>query len=285
MSHSPDGRTDAAPTIERAGVGAIAGRRDSPTQRALRVLACFSPARRELSLTEIAAETDLPMSTAHRIVGELASWGALVRSGRSGYHVGIRLCEIAASSPHGTGLREISWPYLEDVYEATRENVLLAVRDGVDMVYVARLSGRDSVPVLREVGRRRSLTTTGTGLALLAHSPTDVQDEVLSRPLRRYTDRTVTDPDELRVLLAEVRRTGFAATEGTLRPGTMGCGVPVRGANDEVVASLGAVAHAATMQPRLLVPVLMGAARGLSRELGAPSAQRFQRGTRRTCPA
>jgi DNA-binding IclR family transcriptional regulator len=249
------------------------------------VLACFSPTRRELSLTQIAVATGLPMSTAHRIVGELVGWGALVRGARSGYHVGIRLCEIAASSPHGTGLREISWPYLEDVYEATRENVLLAVRDGLDMVYVARLSGRDSVPVLRDVGRRRSLTTTGTGLVLLAHAPTEVQDEVLRRPLRRYTTRTVTDPDELRVILAEIRRTGFAATEGTLSPAAMGCGVPVRGANDEVVASLGAVAHSGTATPRMLVPVLMGPARGLSRELGAPSAQRSLPGSRRSCPA
>ncbi|OMQ16762.1 hypothetical protein A7K94_0200515 [Modestobacter sp. VKM Ac-2676] len=260
-------------------------RRDSPTQRALRVLACFSPTRRELSLTQIAAETGLPMSTAHRIIGELVSWGALVRGRRAGYHVGIRLCEIAASSPHGTGLREISWPFLEDVYEATRENVLLAVRDGCDMVFVARLSGRDSVPVLREVGRRRSLVSTGAGLVLLAHSPIEIQDEVLSRPLRRYTAKTVTDPDELRVILAEVRRTGFAATDGWLALPTMGCGVPVRGTNDEVVASLSAVAHTDLTTPRMLVPALMGAARGLSRELGAPSAQRSQPGSRRSFSA
>ena len=59
-------------------------------------------------------------------------------------------------------------PFLQDVHTAIRDTVHLAVRDGMSSLYVERISGRESVPVVSQVGSRLPLHATGVGKVLLA---------------------------------------------------------------------------------------------------------------------
>lgn len=67
-----------------------------------------------LRLAEISRHTGLPLTTAHRLVKELADWGALEREPGGGYRIGLRLWEIASLAPRGLGLREAALPHLSD---------------------------------------------------------------------------------------------------------------------------------------------------------------------------
>lgn len=241
----------------------------SVTSRALSILAAFSAQRRELTLSEIARATGLPLTTAHRLVAELATWGALERDERGRYRIGLRLWEIGALAPRTVGLREAALPFLEDLYEATHENVHLAVRDGDEALYLERISGRDSVRVISRVGGRLPLHATGVGLVLLAFAEVEAQERVLAQPLRRFTDRTVTAPDELRRILAEVRRTGVAVSHGYLEETALSVAAPVRDRSGQVVAALSIVVPM-TCAPGPFLPAVTAAARGVSRALGAP---------------
>ncbi|HEY4420454.1 MAG TPA: IclR family transcriptional regulator, partial [Pseudonocardia sp.] len=167
----------------------------SVTVRVLQVLAAFSAERPELMLTEISRRTALPLTTTHRIVGELAEWGALERATDGRYRVGLRLWEVGALAPRGLGLRETAMPFLEDLYEVTRQNVQLAVLDGDEAVFVERLSKRGAVHVLTRVGGRLPLHATGVGQVLLAFGGPELQERVLAGTLKRYTDRTLCDPE------------------------------------------------------------------------------------------
>lgn len=251
--------------------------RESPSRRILRLLEAFSVGHTELNLTEISQRAGLPLSTTYRLVGELVEWGALERGPNGRYRVGLRLWEIAALAPRALGLRETAFPFLEDLYLATHENVLLAVRDGTELVFVERLSGHQAVPVLTKIGRRRSLHATSAGLVLLAHAPVDIQQRVLSSPLRRYTANTVVDPARLRVDLAEIRRQGFAVCEGHMARDALSVAAPIREATDTVTAALSVVVPLADADHRRLVPAVLAAARGISRALRAPSAQQTRR--------
>jgi DNA-binding IclR family transcriptional regulator len=233
--------------------------------RVLDVLAAFDGA--DLTLTDIARRARLPLTTAHRIVGELATWGALERAANGRYRIGLRLWEVGALAPRGLGLRERAMPFLEDLVEVTRQNVQLAVLDGRDAVYVERLSGRGAVNVITRVGGRLPLHATGVGLVLLAHADLDLQEQVLAGPLHRYTAKTVCRPDELRRMLAEVRRTGVAISDGPIELIALSIAAPVRGPRGEVVAALSVVVPAGS-DARTYVPVVRAAARGVSRALG-----------------
>ncbi|WP_314173197.1 IclR family transcriptional regulator [Streptomyces winkii] len=241
----------------------------SVTGRALGVLEAFSPAAPVLTLTEISRRTGLPLTTAHRLVNELAGWGALERGPEGGYRIGLRLWEIAALAPRGLGLREVALPHLSDLARVTGENVQLAVREELCVVYVERLAGCASVPVLTRVGGRFALTPTSVGRVLLAYASADVQERALAQRHVRYTERTECDPARLRQVLAEVRQTGVAVCERQVTMDSVSVAAPVHGPGHEVVAAVSVVAHVETVPAHTLVPLVQVAAAGISRALGA----------------
>jgi len=244
------------------------------TARVLGILSAFGPGAEALTLSGIARAAGLPLSTAHRLVGELTAWGALERGEDGSYRIGLRLWEVGALAPRSLGLRERAMPYLEDLYEATRQNVQLAVRDGHEVVYVERLAHPEAVRVFSRVGGRMPLHATGVGQVLLAYAPAVVQEEVLAGPLPPLTPKTITDPHALRRALAAVRREGVAVCDGMVDLLSLSVAAPVRGEDERVVASLSVVVPSAGADPRAIVPAVRAAARGISRALGSPTARR-----------
>jgi DNA-binding IclR family transcriptional regulator len=244
------------------------GSERSVADRLLHVLGAFDERHRELTLSAIAARAGLPLATAHRLVKRLAEWGALERGPDGAYHIGLRLWEVATLAPRGLGLRHAALPFMEDLYETTHENVQLAVMDGGETVYIELISGRSAVIVRTTVGSRWPLHATGVGLVLLAHSPPELQERICSAPLRRFTDHTITDPNRLRAVLADVRRTGGVLSDRQVTPDAVSVAAPIRDASGTVVASVSLVVpHAGGDAPALL-PAVRLAARGISHALG-----------------
>lgn len=236
------------------------------TSRVLALLAAFDADHRALTLTELAARAGLPLPTAHRLVGELVDWGALRRRASGEYVVGRRLWDIGLLAPVQAGLRQVASPFLHDLYGATLATVHLAVRDGDTALYVDRLSGHSSVPVVSQVGSRLPLHATGVGKVLLAHAPADVQATVLAS-LTRVTPFTVTQPGRLRAQLRRVHRDGFAETHEEMSLGACSVAVPVHARDGNVVAALGIVVPSLRGGRSRLVAALQVAARGIGRSI------------------
>lgn len=235
--------------------------------RALALLDCFGVNRPTLTLSQLARHTGMPLSTVHRLVGELVAWGALERGADGAYRVGLRLWELGALAPRGQGLRERALPFLEDLSQITRENVQLAVRDGTEVVFVERIAGTGAVPVLTRVGGRFALTATGVGLVLLAHAPTEVQEDVLGERIDRFTERTVTDPARLRAMLADIRANGFSISDRQVTMDSLSVGAPVADGRGQVIAAVSLVVRYGSVSPRALVPLVRTSARAITRAL------------------
>jgi DNA-binding IclR family transcriptional regulator len=236
------------------------------------VLDAFTPSSPVLTLSEIARRAALPLTTTHRLVGELCASGALERDRDGMYRIGLRLWEIASLAPRGVPLREAALPFLEDLYEVTHENVQLGVREGHEVLYIERITGRQAVGVLTRVGGRFPLHASGIGLVLLAHAPECVQQEVLAGRLHRFTDHTIADPDRLRRILAQVRRDGVAVSYRQVTLDALSVAAPVFDADGAVLAGLSIVSKADGTDPARLVPAVRAAALGTSRALRAQRA-------------
>lgn len=235
--------------------------------RALQILGAFTPDRRSLTLSELSRHAHLPVSTTHRLASELVAWGALERDASGCYRIGLRLWEIGSLAPRGQGLRECALPFLEDLSQVTRENVQMAVREGPEVVFVERIAGSKAVPVLTRVGGRFALTATGVGLVLLAYAPADVLEEVLARPIKRYTDRTLATPHQLRATLADTRARGYAISDRQVTMDALSVAAPIRDAQGDVVAAVSLVVHHGSASPHALAPLVLTSARAISRAL------------------
>jgi DNA-binding IclR family transcriptional regulator len=250
-----------------AGGASLTGR--SVTSRALGVLDAFDSRHPRLTLSEVAERSGTPLTTAHRLLAELTAWGALVRRSDGRYEIGRKLWDLGLLAPVQLELRQVASPFLLDVHTATRDTVHLAVREGLRALYVERISGRESVPVVSQVGSRLPLHATGVGKVLLAAAPDEVVDQVL-RSLTRETRHSVVDPRLLGRELAEVRRRGSARTAEEMSLGAASVAVPVtveRPSGPVVVAALGIVVPVYRRDTARLVPVLQVAARGIGRAL------------------
>src|SRR4051812_6911405 len=126
----------------------------SVASRALALLGAFDGEHRRLTLSELAERAGLPLSTAHRLVGELVAWGALTRTAGGDYVVGRRVWDLGLLAPAHTGLRELASPYLHDLYGATLATGNLAVRDGTGALYLDPLRGNASRPLVNTVAPR-----------------------------------------------------------------------------------------------------------------------------------
>jgi len=250
-----------------AGGAAASGR--SVTSRALGVLDAFDSSHPRLTLSEVAGRSGTPLTTTHRLLAELVAWGALSRRADGRYEIGRKLWDLGLLAPVQLELRQVAAPFLLDVHTATRDTVHLAVREGLRALYVERISGRESVPVVSQVGSRLPLHATGVGKVLLAAAPDEVLEQTL-RSLTRETRHSVVDPRVLSRELADVRRRGAARTSEEMSMGAASVAVPVtveRPSGPVVAAALGIVVPVHRRDTARLVPVLQVAARGIGRAL------------------
>lgn len=239
--------------------------------RALRLLRSFSEDEPELSAAALAARSGLARSTAHRLAGELAEIGFLSKTD-AGYTIGTRLWELGELSPLSMRLREGALPFLERLYEASGENVHLAVLDGSDpahaeALYVARIAGESSIPTLSRMGGRLPLHVTGVGKALLTTRDDEWLDRFFSRTLERETAFSVTDASRLRIELEVARGRGYATTRQEMTLGNLSVAAPLPRIAGLPHAAIGVVGHIGRADERRLAPLVMKTARDIAAAL------------------
>ncbi|MEV0389804.1 IclR family transcriptional regulator [Nonomuraea sp. NPDC050643] len=241
-----------------AGGAREAGR--SVTSKVLAILGAFDAAHPQLTLTELARRGGLPLSTAHRLVGELEEWQALSRGPDGRLRVGPRLWELGQLAPNR--LQELAHPWLQELFGSTGENVHLAVRDGLEVLYVDKVHGRRAVPIVSKVGARLPMHPTGVGKALLAYEPDWFVKSYLARRLERPTPHTITEPGRLARELAAVRAQGYALTYEEMTLGSCSAAAPIL-VDGRPVAALGLVVSSRRTSelPRLVEPLLTAATR------------------------
>jgi DNA-binding IclR family transcriptional regulator len=219
--------------------------------------------REPLTIRELARRTGLSVSSVHRVVMRLHTWGGLERT-EGGVRAGLRLFELGQLVPARAELRELALPFMTDLYAATHEVVSLAVLDGSDTVWLEQLSGRLAPQVPSRVGGRLPAHVTAAGKVLLAAA----DDVVEALVLDRHGPGTITDAGALRRELAEIRARGFAINREESTVGVLGVAAPVVGADGRVIAALAlAVARRSRFSPEAMAPAVRTAALSLGRVL------------------
>jgi DNA-binding IclR family transcriptional regulator len=238
---------------------------DSVVDRIVRLISAFPQDVSTLQLSELAARAGLPLTTAHRLVRQLAEHDLLETAPGGLVRPGVRLWELVNRTSPTVALREAAMPFMEDIQQVLNQNVNLAVLDGWEALFVERLSRRGSVANRAQVAGRMPVHITSAGLALMAHQDKALQAQYLDQ--FGDPDGKVTR-DAMRALLGETARQGFAQLKGAVDPDTWGIAVPVLNRRQRAVASLGVVVPLREMRLQALVPALQTAARGIARGLG-----------------
>jgi DNA-binding IclR family transcriptional regulator len=249
---------------------------DSMISRIVRILSAFDSAKPALSIAALARRADIPLATTHRLVKELADQGLLQKDAGGEVRVGIRMWELANRSSAALDLRQAALPFMEDIQAVVRQHTQLGILQKDEVLFIERLSSPGSVVNRAKVAGRLPVHVSSSGLVLLAYAPVHVQEEYLRKDLQKLTGSTITEPEQLRRTLAEIRQYGYAALPGFVDEDTMGIAVPVLDGSRKAIAALGVVVARDYQQIHGTIPALMTAARGIARAMGQADAEAHQ---------
>ena len=256
-------------------------------RRAIALLKAFSDVRPEWSLTGIARHAGLNKTTAYRLLTALEAEGMVVRNSEAEtWRLGNQAIVLGALAVRSNDLIGTARPELEALVRDTGETATLEVLVRSDVEILDGVEGPSVVGASSEIGTRWPAHATSTGKVLLAalraesgRSPGRHGGALgpAGRRLRRFTPRTIVDPDRLDRELARAARRGWAKAIEELEPGYVAVGAPVRDHAGRTVAAI-SIGGPATRLTKARIPDLAArvvrTADRISRRLGWPAARR-----------
>lgn len=238
-------------------------------ERMMNLLDALSRHTAPVNLKQLAIQTKLHPSTAHRILGVMVENRLVDRIEPGTYRLGIRLLELGSLVKSRISVRQEALPYMQTLHQQLGETVNLSVRHNDEVVYVERTSaGSSMMRVVQIIGARAPLHITAVGkLFLAAGEPEKTLDYIKRTGLPRYTENTLTDPESLTRELDSIRRQGYAYDNEEAEKGVSCIGAGIYNDESRLVAGLSVSAPSDRLDKAWAAPVKQ-AAEQISRAIG-----------------
>ena len=209
-------------------------------KKAISILRTFSRTRRELSIAEIVEILGMPRTVCYRLVATLEEEQFLERNSQTGhYRIGLEMFRLGSLGLRSASLRDAAIREMQAVAAETDDVVVLSVEHNLKALCGERVDG--VYPIQQNavtVGRSLPLYAGGGPFALLAHLPDDIIDAVLNGELIALTKKTLTDPQQIRERMIQIRLQGYAVGDEDLIDYLVAIGAPIFDASGRIVAAL-----------------------------------------------
>lgn len=241
--------------------------------RALALIELLTEHRDGLTFTQLQELTGWPRSSLYGLVRTMAERHHLEFDPHSqGYRIGVRLWEAGQAFNSGVEIVPVAMPHLREARDRLGETVQLAVLDGVENIYIAKVDAKHALKLDSFVGARLPAHATGIGKVLLAGLTDEEFDERLHGiQLIRYTATTVSDLDVLREVVKKIRAQGFATDDQEYTLGVRCWAVPISDVAGKVTAAISVsipLARVSAGIEEAAIAVLGDAAGRISAQLG-----------------
>ena len=199
----------------------------STLERGLSVLRAFDQAHPEMQLSEVAAATGLSPAVARRCLNTLVQLGYVARHGRR-FLLRPEVLVFGSAYIASMNLETVALPTLQRLRDDTGDSSSMAVLSGHDILYIAHVSTNRPIRLTANVGTRFPAHATSLGKVLLAfQGEKAINDFLATASLARFTERTVTSPEQLRARFSQVRSEGYDSAWDELDYGIVSVAVPV----------------------------------------------------------
>lgn len=151
-------------------------------------------------------------SNVHNILVTYKAMGYLEQSKHTGkYRLGPKILELNRSLGDRYTVRRLALPYMQEIANATRERVYLAVPQEDEVLYLEAVHPAEDFSLSRSLlGVRAKMYCTGLGKAMMAHLPVADVQHYLAEPLESFTQNTITNAQQLMQQFEEIRQNGYA---------------------------------------------------------------------------
>jgi DNA-binding IclR family transcriptional regulator len=204
------------------------------------VLDLFTCEQPEWGVSAVAEAIGVPRSSAHALLASLVDTGLLQCRNRGRYRIGWRVVEMGQTLRASVDVQAASADVMQQLVESFGETCHLAVMDRYKTLYVDKIVGNHALNVMgARVGSHVDMHCTAIGKVLLAAcEPEEVRRFVTSKPLRRLTPATITNPVALGHELDMVRSSGHAFDNGEAVTEVHCVAAPIRDDLGAIVAAI-----------------------------------------------
>lgn len=219
------------------------------------------------TVSEVAEELGVAVSTAHRHLSTLVDEGFVVREGRQ-YDVGLRFLDYGVYARNRLRYYEIAKNQVDTLVDETGEKVRLTAFENDHCVLLYRRMGDHPLVTSADIGDRRPPHQLAAGKAILAALPPEQAEAVVDRTgLPARTDATVTDRGELLDQLERIRDRGYALNRGEAIEGLNAVGVAFRDGDGRPIGALSVAGPANRLRGSFLTEELPGRLLGAVNEV------------------
>jgi DNA-binding IclR family transcriptional regulator len=226
----------------------------------------------EWGVTELSQDLGLGKSVTHRLLQTLVAGGLVEQiADRGTYVLAMELIHIARAAARRTALGAVAHRHLEKLANRAEGTALLTVLRSQRCLYIDVVEPIQHIDFVVQLGDTVGLHAGAGGKAILAFQPPSFRDEVLAKPLARYTDQTICDKAELEAELAIVRQCGHAKSDSEVTPGCASVAAPIRDHGGSVIASVTVTTSSLRMREIGLDRyrhLVVGTAQDISADLG-----------------
>ena len=239
--------------------------------RGLAIMIAFNERNPRLTLSEVAELTGFTRATARRFLLTLESLNYVGSSGRY-FFLRPKVLELGYAYLSSFDLVSIAQDHLETLATDVRESCSASVLEDENIIYICRAASNRIMRVNLSPGHQLPAYATSMGRILLSSLPEQELDVYLENTHReKLTSRTVIDANELRQIIIQVRKQGWAVNEQELEEGVQSVAVPIIGNGAKVIAAVNVSAHASRVSIERLIeeflPKLQSCARQIERDL------------------
>lgn len=254
--------------IDQPDVGGVKSAR-----RALVIMELLSKRESGQTFSQIQTELGYPKASLHALLRTLtdSGWVQFQPQGKL-FVPGLRIWEAGMAYARMVPWSDRAIGIMEAVRNRLGETIQLAVLDGFEVLYIAKVDGTHALRLDSSVGLRLCAHGTGVGKALLAGLPDEtVQAWLDQAELERYTDTTITEPSRLFEEIRRIRKLGYADDNQERTLGVSCVALGIQNQQGETVAAISVsvptVRFDETMQKKALAE-LQGAVQEISRSIG-----------------
>jgi IclR family transcriptional regulator, pca regulon regulatory protein len=206
--------------------------------RGLAVIRAFNAERPAQTLTDVAAATGLTRAGARRILLTLQTLGYVEADGRL-FRLTPRILDLGFAYLTSMPFWNVAEPVMEELSAEVHESCSAAVLDRTEIVYVLRVPTHKIMTINLSIGTRLPAWCTSMGRVLLSSLDDAALDAILDASnLHAHTSRTVTDKTELKQIIAQVRRQGWAINDQELEEGLISISAPIRNRQGRIIAAM-----------------------------------------------
>ena len=208
-------------------------------EKGLELLSLFAKHAGPISISELSTSANLSTSTVYRYLATLRAQGYIKADTKPGHYLlGLKILELAQAIKRETSI-SLALPVMENLASQTGESVLLCGRWGEKGMCLEKIEGQHNLRVSYMYGVPFYLHAGATGKVLLAYLDDEEAEQVIRKGgLPAFTENTITDPEQLKADLKEIKRAGFALSTSEMHEGVTAIAAPIFNRRERVEADL-----------------------------------------------